>query len=149
MAKTASAFAVGLLFGLGLLVSGMADPAKVLGFLDVTGRWDPNLALVMAGAVAVSAAGYRLARRRGRPVLAPRLDVPARRDLDGRLIAGAAIFGLGWGLAGLCPGPALTILTVAPAEAVTFVAAMVAGMLLFRLVPAARLKPTAVLGANA
>ncbi|MEE7492055.1 DUF6691 family protein [Methylobacterium oryzae] len=149
MAKTASAFAVGLLFGLGLLVSGMADPAKVLGFLDVTGRWDPNLALVMAGAVAVSAAGYRLARRRGRPVLAPRLDVPARRDLDGRLIAGAAIFGLGWGLAGLCPGPALTILTVAPAEAVTFVAAMVAGMLLFRLVPAARLKPTAVLGADA
>ena len=149
MAKTASAFAVGLLFGLGLLVSGMADPAKVLGFLDVTGRWDPNLALVMAGAVAVSAAGYRLARRRGRPVLAPRLDVPARRDLDGRLIAGAAIFGLGWGLAGLCPGPALTILTVAPAEAVTFVAAMVAGMLLFRLVPAARLKPTAALGADA
>jgi uncharacterized membrane protein YedE/YeeE len=145
----ASTFAVGLLFGLGLLVSGMADPAKVLAFLDVTGRWDPSLALVMAGAVAVSAAGYRLARRRGRPVLAPRLDVPARRDLDGRLIAGAAIFGLGWGLAGLCPGPALTLLTVAPAEAVTFVAAMVAGMALFRLVPAARLKPTAVLGADA
>jgi uncharacterized membrane protein YedE/YeeE len=149
MAKTASAFAVGLLFGLGLLDSGMADPAKVLAFLDVTGRWDPSLALVMAGAVAASAAGYRLARRRGRPILAPRLDVPARRDLDGRLIAGAAIFGLGCGLAGLCPGPALTILTVAPMEAVTFVAAMVAGMLLFRLVPAARLKPTAVLGADA
>ncbi|MGU3668144.1 DUF6691 family protein [Methylobacterium sp. A49B] len=149
MAKTASAFAVGLLFGFGLLVSGMADPAKVLAFLDVTGRWDPSLALVMAGAVAVSAAGYRLARRRGRPILAPRLDVPTRRDLDGRLIAGAAIFGLGWGLAGLCPGPALTILTVAPAEVATFVAAMVAGMLLFRLVPAARLKPTAVLGADA
>ncbi|MDH2309179.1 DUF6691 family protein [Methylobacterium brachiatum] len=149
MAKTASAFAVGLLFGLGLLVSGMADPAKVLAFLDVTGRWDPSLALVMAGAVAVSAAGYRLAWRRGRPVLAPRLDVPARRDLDGRLIAGAAIFGLGWGLAGLCPGPALTLLTLAPAEAMTFVAAMVAGMLLFRRVPAARLKPTTVLGADA
>ena len=149
MAKTAFAFAVGLLFALGLLVPGMADPAKVLAFLDVTGRWDPSLALVMAGAVAISAAGYRLARRRGRPLLAPRLDVPTRRDLDGRLFAGAAIFGLGWGLAGLCPGPALTILTVAPAEAVTFVAAMVAGMLLFRLVPAARLKPTAALGADA
>lgn len=149
MAKTASAFAVGLLFGLGLLVSGMADPAKVLAFLDVTGRWDPSLALVMAGAVAVSAAGYHLTRRRGRPVLAPRLDVPARRDLDARLIAGAAIFGLGWGLAGLCPGPALTILTIAPAEAVTFVMAIIAGMLLFRLVPAARLKPTAALGADA
>jgi uncharacterized membrane protein YedE/YeeE len=149
MAETASAFTVGLLFGLGLLVSGMADPAKVLAFLDVTGRWDPSLALVMAGAIAVSAAGYRLARRRGRPVLAPRLDVPNRRDLDARLIAGAAIFGLGWGLAGLCPGPALTLLTLAPAEAVTFVAAMVAGMLLFRLLPAARLKPTAVPGADA
>ncbi|SFU51170.1 MULTISPECIES: DUF6691 family protein [unclassified Methylobacterium] len=149
MAKTVSALAVGLLFGLGLLVSGMADPAKVRAFLDVTGRWDPSLALVMAGAVAVSAAGYRLALRRGRPVLAPRFDVPTRRDLDARLIAGAAIFGLGWGLAGLCPGPALTILTVAPMEAVTFGAAMVAGMLLFRLVPAARLKPTAVPGADA
>ena len=149
MAKTVSAFAVGLLFGLGLLVSGMGDPAKVLAFLDVTGRWDPSLALVMAGAVAVSAAGYHLTRRRGRPVLAPRLDVPARRDLDARLIAGAAIFGLGWGLVGLCPGPALTILTIAPTEAVSFVMAMVAGMLLFRLVPAARLKPTAVPGADA
>ena len=149
MRQITSAFAVGLLFGLGLVVSGMADPAKVLAFLDVTGRWDPSLALVMAGAVAVSAAGYHLTRRRGRPVLAPRLDVPARRDLDARLIAGAAIFGLGWGLAGLCPGPALTILTIAPAEAVTFVMAIIAGMLLFRLVPAARLKPTAVLGADA
>lgn len=149
MAKTASAFAVGLLFGLGLLVSGMANPAKVLAFLDVTGRWDPSLAFVMAGAVAVSAAGYRLARRRGRPLLAPRLDVPTRRDLDARLIAGAAVFGLGWGLAGLCPGPALTLLTVASTEAATFVAAMVLGMLLFRLMPAARPKPTAVPGADA
>ncbi|MEE7449749.1 hypothetical protein MRF4_19095 [Methylobacterium radiotolerans] len=149
MAKTASALAAGLLFGLGLLVSGMANPAKVLAFLDGTGRWDPSLALVMAGAVTVSAAGYRLARRRGRPILAPRLDVPVRRDLDARLIAGAAIFGLGWGLAGLCPGPALTLLTVAPAEAVTFVTAMVLGMLLLRLVPPARLEPTAVLGADA
>lgn len=149
MAKTVSALALGLLFGLGLLVSGMADPAKVRAFLDVTGRWDPSLALVMAGAVAVSAAGYRLALRRGRPVLAPRFDVPTRRDLDLRLIAGAAIFGLGWGLVGLCPGPALTILTVAPAEALTFVAAMVAGMLLFRLVPPVRPKPKAVPGAGA
>ena len=149
MAKTVSALAVGLLFGLGLLVSGMADPAKVRAFLDVTGRWDPSLALVMAGAVAVSAAGYRLALRRGRPVLARRFEVPTRRDLDLRIIAGAAIFGLGWGLVGLCPGPALTILTVAPAEALTFVAAMVAGMLLFRLVPPVRPKPEAVPGTGA
>ena len=149
MAKTASAFAVGLLFGLGLLVSGMADPAKVLAFLDVTGRWDPSLAVVMAGAVAVSATGYFVARRRGRPLLASRLEIPTRRDLDPRLIAGAAVFGLGWGLAGLCPGPALTLLTVAPAQAVSFVVAMVAGMLLFRLVPRAAAKPAAVQGADA
>ncbi len=135
MAATASAFAAGLLFGLGLIVSGMANPAKVLAFLDVTGRWDPSLAFVMAGAVAVSAVGYRVARRRGRPVLATRLDLPTRRNLDPRLIAGAAVFGLGWGLVGLCPGPALTLLTVSPAPAATFVAAMVVGMLLFRLVP--------------
>jgi uncharacterized protein len=148
MAKTASAFAVGLLFGLGLLVSGMADPAKVLAFLDVTGRWDPSLAFVMAGAVAVSATGYFVARRRGRPLLASRLEIPTRRDLDPRLIAGAAVFGLGWGLAGLCPGPALTLLTVAPAQAVTFVVAMVVGTLAFHLLPAAAPKP-AVQGADA
>ncbi|AMB44215.1 DUF6691 family protein [Methylobacterium sp. AMS5] len=149
MAKTVSAFAVGLLFGLGLLVSGMADPAKVLAFLDVAGRWDPSLALVMAGAVAVSAAGTLVARQRGRPLLAPRLEIPTRRDLDPRLIAGAAVFGIGWGLVGLCPGPALTLLTVAPAQAATFVVAMVVGMLLFRLVPSAASKPTAVQGADA
>jgi hypothetical protein len=149
MAKIASAFAVGLLFGLGLLVSGMANPAKVLAFLDVTGRWDPSLALVMAGAVAVSAAGYLIARGRRKPLLAPRLEIPTRRDLDLRLIAGAAIFGVGWGLAGLCPGPALTILTVVPAQAATFVVAMVVGMLLFRLVPSAASKPSAVQGADA
>ncbi len=149
MAKIVSAFAVGLLFGLGLLVSGMADPAKVLAFLNVTGRWDPSLSFVMAGAVAVSATGYFVARRRGRPLLASRLEIPTRRDLDPRLIAGAAVFGLGWGLAGLGPGPALTLLTVAPAQAMTFVVAMVAGMLLFRLVPRAAAKPAAVQGADA
>ena len=148
MAKTASAFAVGLLFGLGLLVSGMANPAKVLAFLDVAGRWDPSLAFVMAGAVAISATGYLVARRRGRPLLASRLEIPTRRNLDPRLIAGAAVFGLGWGLAGLCPGPALTLLTVAPAQAVTFVVAMVVGMLAFHLLPAAAPKP-AVQGADA
>lgn len=149
MAKTASAFAVGLLFGLGLLVSGMADPAKVLAFLDVTGRWDPSLAFVMAGAVAVSATGYFVARRRGRPLLASRLEIPTRRDLDPRLLVGAAVFGLGWGLAGLCPGPALTILSVVPAPAATFVAAMVVGMLMFRLVPSSTSNPKVVQGADA
>lgn len=149
MAATASAFAAGLLFGLGLIVSGMANPAKVLAFLDVTGRWDPSLAFVMAGAVAVSAVGYRVVRRRGRPVLATRLDLPTRRNIDLRLIAGAAVFGLGWGLVGLCPGPALILLTVLPAQATTFVAAMAVGMLVFRLVSATDAKPPAVQRADA
>jgi uncharacterized membrane protein YedE/YeeE len=131
-----SAFASGLLFGVGLVVSQMANPAKVLAFLDVFGDWDPSLAFVMAGAVAVSTVGFVVARRRGLPVLAPRLEIPTRRDLEPRLIAGAAIFGVGWGLAGLCPGPALTALSFGPWAVVLFVAAMLAGMVVFRLLPA-------------
>jgi uncharacterized protein len=133
-----SAFASGLLFGLGLIVSQMVDPAKVLGFLDIFGNWDPSLALVMGGAVMVSTLGYRIARHRGVPVLAPRLEIPTRRDLDPRLIGGGAMFGIGWGLVGLCPGPALTALTFGPWQVFVFVAAMIAGMALFRLVPADR-----------
>ncbi len=131
-----SAFVSGLLFGLGLIVSQMVNPAKVLGFLDIFGAWDPSLALVMGGAVAVSALGTLLAKRRGVPVLAPRLEIPTRRDLDPRLIRGAALFGIGWGLVGLCPGPALTALPFGPWQVFAFVAAMIAGMAVFRLVPA-------------
>lgn len=131
-----SAFAAGLLFGLGLIVSQMVNPAKVLGFLDIFGAWDPSLALVIGGAVAVSALGYVVARRRGVPVLAPRLEIPTRRDLDPRLIGGAALFGIGWGLVGLCPGPALIGLTFGPWPVFVFVAAMIVGMAIFRLVPA-------------
>ena len=130
-----SAFASGLLFGFGLIVSEMVDPAKVLAFLDVFTNWDPSLAFVMGGAVAASALGYFIAKRRGVPVFAPRLEVPTRRDLDPRLIGGAALFGIGWGLVGLCPGPALTALTFGPWQVFVFVAAMIAGMALFRLVP--------------
>lgn len=130
-----SAFAAGFIFGLGLLVSQMANPAKVLGFLDIFGAWDPSLALVMAAAVAVSALGYALARWRGAPLLAPRLEIPSRRDLEPRLLAGATIFGIGWGLAGLCPGPAITLLPLGIVEAFVFAAAMLAGMMIFRLVP--------------
>jgi uncharacterized protein len=131
-----SAFASGLLFGLGLIISQMVNPAKVLGFLDIFGNWDPSLALVMGGAVVISAFGTVIARRRGVPVLASRLEIPTRRDLDLRLIAGAALFGIGWGLVGLCPGPALTALTFGPWQVFVFVAAMIAGMALFRVVPA-------------
>jgi uncharacterized membrane protein YedE/YeeE len=135
MPLLASAFVSGLLFGLGLIVSQMVNPAKVLGFLDIFGNWDPSLAFVMGGAVAVSALGYVIAKRRGVPVLAPRLEIPTRRDLEPRLIGGAALFGIGWGLVGLCPGPALTALTFGPWQVFVFVAAMIAGMALFRLVP--------------
>jgi uncharacterized membrane protein YedE/YeeE len=135
MARVASAFAIGLLFGIGLLVSELANPAKVLAFLDVFGRWDPSLAFVMAGAVLVSSVGYAAAKHRGAPLLAPGLDLPTRRDIDPRLLSGAAIFGLGWGLAGLCPGPALAILLISPVQAGIFVAAMFAGMRLLHFVP--------------
>lgn len=130
-----SAFASGLLFGLGLVVSQMVNPAKVLGFLDMFGNWDPSLALVMGGAVLMSAFGYALAKRRGVPILAPRLEIPTRRDLEPRLLAGAATFGVGWGLVGLCPGPALTALSFGPWQVFVFVAAMIAGMALFQVMP--------------
>jgi uncharacterized membrane protein YedE/YeeE len=120
----------GLVFGFGLLISGMTDPLKVLGFLDVFGRWDPTLAFVMAGAAGVSLAGYALSRRLGTPFLATQSLWPTVTHIDAPLIGGAVLFGIGWGLAGICPGPALVNLgTLSPRVAV-FVAAMVLGMLL-------------------
>jgi uncharacterized membrane protein YedE/YeeE len=125
----------GLVFGLGLIVSEMVNPAKVLAFLDLFGNWDPSLAVVMVSAVPISAIGYVLARRRGTPVFALRLEIPVRRDLDWRLIVGAAVFGIGWGLAGLCPGPAITALTFAPWPILVFVAGLIVGVTLFNSVP--------------
>lgn len=121
----------GLVFGAGLVVSQMADPEKVLAFLDVLGRWDASLALVMGGALVVAAAGFRWVGDR-KPVFDTALHLPTRRDIDVRLVAGAIIFGIGWGIAGYCPGPALTALSINPAEAVPFVVAMVAGSLVER-----------------
>ncbi|SHH60473.1 DUF6691 family protein [Bradyrhizobium erythrophlei] len=129
-------FAIGLIFGLGLLISGMSDPAKVLNFLDLAGigsrSWDPSLGFVLAGAVAVTFAGFAWVLRRPRPLLGERFHLPAGRELDLRIIAGPAIFGVGWGLAGFCPGPALTALGFGSPAAVIFVAAMLAGMLFAR-----------------
>ena len=136
MALILSAFLSGLIFGLGLLVSQMVNPAKVLAFLDIFGDWDPSLAVVMGSAVAASALGYWIAKRRLVPVFASRLEIPTRRDVEPRLLAGAALFGIGWGLAGFCPGPALTALPLGLWQVFVFVAAMLAGMTLFRLVPA-------------
>jgi uncharacterized protein len=131
-------FAIGLIFGLGLLLSGMSNPAKVLNFLDLggiaAGTWDPSLAFVMAGAVAVTFAGFKLILKRSQPLFAPKFHLPTNAEIDRRIILGPAIFGVGWGLAGFCPGPALTALGFGTTAAVLFVAAMFAGMVLARWV---------------
>ena len=124
---------VGLIFGLGLIVSGMANPQKVLGFLDLAGPRDPSLALVMGGAVAVGLLGFALARKRERSLLGEPMQLPTRKDIDAPLLVGGALFGIGWGLAGYCPGPALVGITAGVGSAITFTLAMVAGMLLFGL----------------
>ena len=134
MKQEIAAFAAGLVFGLGLIVSRMIDPAKVLAFLDVAGAWDPSLALVMGSALGVAAIGYRVVLGRPKPVWAERFHLPTKKHLDAPLLAGSALFGIGWGLVGLCPGPALTDLTIAPRPILAFVAAMAAGMILARMV---------------
>ena len=123
----------GLIFGVGLVISGMTEPSKVLGFLDILGKWDPTLAFVMAGAVTVSAIGFAMTKRRSAPIFVARFDTPALSTIDGRLVAGAILFGIGWGLVGLCPGPALVNLASALPAAMYFVGAMVVGMLLHDL----------------
>jgi uncharacterized membrane protein YedE/YeeE len=124
----------GTLFGAGLTVSGMTDPARVRGFLDIFGEWDPTLAFVMGGAVLVMAVAWRIRFRMLRPVFGERFSLPDRKDLDARLIAGSVLFGVGWGVAGLCPGPAIASLALSPASILPFVAAMLAGMLLQKIV---------------
>jgi uncharacterized protein len=128
-----ASFLSGLIFGAGLLISGMTDPEKVLGFLDIFGAWDATLAFVMAGAVAVAAIGFLLARRRGAPFLAATYRWPTRRDLDAPLMIGAVLFGVGWGLVGICPGPAIVNLAGLSMPIIVFVAAMILGMAGFEL----------------
>jgi uncharacterized membrane protein YedE/YeeE len=126
-----AAFFVGHVFGLGLLISGMANPAKVLAFLDLGGAWDPSLALVMAGAIAVGLLGFGLARKLQRSLLGEPMQMPTNTAIDRRLMFGAATFGIGWGLAGICPGPALVLVAMGQFKGVVFVLAMLAGMKLF------------------
>lgn len=126
--------ALGLLFGVGLVISGMSNPAKVLNFLDLAGTFDPSLAFVMGGAVLVAFLGFRLVLSWQAPVLAPRFQLPTRTDIDARLIVGPALFGIGWGLGGFCPGPALVSLGLGSPGVLVFVPAMLLGMWAARLV---------------
>lgn len=126
--------AAGTIFGAGLTVGGMTDPARVRGFLDLLGDWDPTLAFVMGGAVLVMALAWMVQRRMLRPVFAEGFALPDRNDLTPRLVGGSALFGVGWGISGLCPGPGFAALAIAPGAAATFVSAMLAGMVLVRLI---------------
>ena len=128
MMRLAAGFLAGLVFGIGLIVSGMSDPAKVLNFLDVAGAWDPSLAFVMAGASLTAFIGYRLVWRRPAPMLAPAFDLPTARRIDARLLIGSALFGIGWGIGGFCPGPALTALPLAAPGTLVFLPAMLIGL---------------------
>jgi uncharacterized membrane protein YedE/YeeE len=130
-------YLIGLIFGVGISVSGMANPAKVLNFFDVAGSWDPSLAFVMGGALIVTFVGYRFVLRRPAPMLAQKFQLPTRRDLDLPLLGGSALFGVGWGIAGFCPGGALPALGTGRSEVVIFVAALVAGIVGARLVQSA------------
>lgn len=133
-----SALAAGLVFGLGLIAAGMTDPAKVLAFLDLAGAWDPSLALVMGGAIAVALVPFGWARRRGRTLLGQRIEWPVAAGVDARLVGGSALFGIGWGLAGLCPGPAVVALASGLPGVWIFFVAMLAGLLAVDLFDARR-----------
>ncbi|ONF44168.1 hypothetical protein BTO32_07750 [Marinobacter lutaoensis] len=135
----ASLFA-GLLFGLGLIVSGMANPEKVLGFLDIAGLWDPSLAFVMGGAIIVGIVAFTVARRRTLSFLGFNMKVPSHNHIDKRLVLGSLVFGVGWGIAGFCPGPGLVALGAGEAKAAVFVASMVAGMAIFEIIERNRAK---------
>ena len=123
----------GLVFGLGLILSGMADPAKVLGFLDIAGPWDPSLALVMLGAIAVGLVGFTVAKQRTKSLLGLELKLPTARHIERRLVVGSLLFGTGWGIAGFCPGPALAALGMGELKAAVFIGAMLLGMGIFEL----------------
>lgn len=137
-AKNASALAAGLLFGLGLAISQMVNPEKVLDFLDVAGNWDPSLALVMAGAVGVTMVAFRFVLKRKQPLFDGEFHLPSLTKLDRRLLVGAGVFGLGWGIGGYCPGPGIAALSSGSVEALVFVAGMAIGSLLYRRLAAPR-----------
>ena len=128
-----SALFAGLIFGIGLIISGMTNPAKVIGFLDISGNWDPSLAFVMGGAILVGLVAFRFAAGRARAILGGVMQIPSARDIDGRLVVGSITFGIGWGLAGYCPGPAVASVIFGGSKPLVFVVAMLTGMALFEL----------------
>lgn len=130
--RVLTALLIGLLFGAGIAVSGMANPAKVLNFFDIAGNWDPSLAFVMGGALAVTFLGYRVVLKRPGPFMGGSFQLPTRRDIDAPLVLGSAVFGVGWGIAGFCPGGSIPALGLMRPEPVVFVAAMIAGILIAR-----------------
>lgn len=138
MTASAISFFSGLVFGIGLLLSGMSSPSKILGFLDLAGRWDPSLAFVMAGAIAVGSVAFGFARRMRVSITGAPIRLPTSTQIDRRLVAGALLFGIGWGLAGFCPGPALVAAAAGYSKALLFCAAMLIGMLAFEKAPLAR-----------
>ena len=142
MVVVLTALLAGLVFGWGLLISGMAQPTKVLAFLDLAGRWDPSLMLVMVGAIAVGSLGFALARRRKKSLLGLDMRLPTATRIDRSLVIGSTLFGIGWGLAGLCPGPALVALGTGQAKAFVFVLAMLAGMGVFEWLEQRRARRT-------
>ena len=137
-----SEFGIGLVFGLGLIISGMTDPGKVLGFLDLAGPWDPSLALVMGGAVLVGLLAFAVARKRSTSVLGGPMQLPTARHVDRRLVLGSLVFGVGWGIAGFCPGPAIVSLGAGEPKAVVFVLAMLAGMGIFEWLEGRKKQPS-------
>jgi len=128
-----TAFLTGLIFGVGLIISGMTNPSKIIGFLDIAGVWDPSLLLVMVGAITVSYFAYRKASALARPLLGDEMQLPKSREVNRRLVVGSLIFGAGWGLAGYCPGPALASIATGAHEPIIFVIAMIAGMAIYEL----------------
>ncbi|MEJ1994614.1 MAG: YeeE/YedE family protein [Limibacillus sp.] len=134
MQRYSSALLIGTLFGFGLALSGMMNPAKVVGFLDLAGSWDPTLAFVMAGALLVTIPGFWLVRKRQGALLGGGFQIPTRKDIDAKLLGGALLFGVGWGVAGFCPGPAVAALSTGLPQVLLFMAALLSGMILHRLV---------------
>ena len=132
------AFIAGLIFGLGLILAGMANPAKVLGFLDIAGTWDPSLAFVMAGAIMIGFVAFLLAKKRTQSFLGLPIQMPTNQLIDKELVLGSALFGIGWGLAGICPGPGIVLLGAGETKGLVFVSALVLGVLIFRVINRSR-----------